>query len=163
MKPITQSEKDAIFQSWKLDGDTLVWARNTNRGKLIGDPVGKTVRKSKHENVFLWMGKKQKGFVLARIIWLLRTGDYPSLEVEHKDGNPQNNSVSNLRLATRSQNMANKEAKGIWQDKRSGKWHTQIQCEGVVHGKYGFDTPEAAQLYRNAKAVELFGEYTRCQ
>jgi hypothetical protein len=46
---------------------------------------------------------------LHAYIWKLKFGDIPKeLEIEHKDQNKLNCQISNLRLATRAQNMRNK-------------------------------------------------------
>ena len=168
MKKLSQVDIDTIKSSWMLDGDNVVWARNAAGGKKIGDLVGKSVRKSGHENIFLVINGKFRGFVLSRIIWLLRTGEYPELEVEHKDCNPKNNSEENLRLASRSQNMANtrcgrtgNQKKGVFMDKKTGKYHVQVQCCGKVHGIYGFNSFDEAYLARTKLAESLFGEFAR--
>ncbi len=168
MKKLSAIELSKIQSSWMLDGDNLVWARDANGGKKAGDLVGRSIRKSGHENVFLTIDGKLKGFVLARIIWFLRTGEYPELEVEHKDCNPQNNSESNLRLASRSQNMANtmigrtgNHKKGVYMDKRTGKYYVQVQCEKKVHSLCGFSSFDDAYAARTKLAQSLFGEFAR--
>jgi hypothetical protein len=105
---------------------------------------------------------------MARIVWFLRTGEYPKLHVEHKDCNPQNNSVENLRLATHSQNMANTSAgrtgnakKGVYFDKRTSRYYVQVQKDGIVHSKCGFTNFDEAYVCRQVLAKELFGEFAR--
>jgi hypothetical protein len=164
VKKLTDNEMFKIKQSWILDGNVLIW----KVGRCAGKPVATSVRRAGHQNVFLRVDGKLKGFVLARIIWLLRTGEYPDLYVEHRDGNPQNNSVNNLRLATHSQNMANltvgrtgREKKGVYLNKKSGKYYVQVQKDGIVHGRCGFLNFDDAYIYRQSLAQELFGEYAR--
>jgi hypothetical protein len=134
----------------------------------VGDPVGVSVRKSGHENVYLQVNGKLRGYVLARIVWFLTHGVQAKGVVEHADCNPKNNCPSNLRLATQSQNMANTRVgrtgnteKGVYQDRRNGKWHFQVCKESKVSGGYGFKTREAAYAARMKKATELFGEFAR--
>ncbi len=102
IKTLTQNQMDEIKRSWKIVNDELVWARDTNRGKKINDKVGLSTKKTGHQNVFLYIDGKQKGFVLSRVIWFLTTGEYPIFEIDHIDRNPKNNKFSNLRLANRS-------------------------------------------------------------
>ena len=167
-KVVTQEETDAILASWALRDGVIVWARNANAGRKIGDPVGFSTRKSGHRNVFLWVSKKLRGYVYARVVWLLHHKEWPAQEIDHIDCNSQNDSIENLRLATRAQNCqntrygrANREFKGTYQDKRSGKWNCQIQSNGKVYGQYGFSTPQEAYAARLQLASKLHGEFAR--
>jgi hypothetical protein len=168
IKSVSELETQAIKSSWCLRDNVIVWNRFANGGKKIGDAVGYSVRKSGHKNVFLTIDKKQKGFVYARVVWLLHYGQWPIEEVDHIDCNSQNDKIENLRLATRFQNCHNirygrtkKEFKGTFQDKRNGKWHCQVQAFGKVYGKYGFTTQEQAYEARQKLANELHGAFAR--
>jgi hypothetical protein len=168
LKIVTQEETQAIRTSWALHDGVIVWARNANGGKKIGDPVGFSTRKSGHKNVFLHSGGKLRGYVYARVVWLLHYGEWPSTEVDHIDCNSQNDKIQNLRLATRSQNChntrygrADRPFKGTFQDRRNGKWNCQIQVNGKVHGRYGFSTQQEAYEARLQLAVKLHGEFAR--
>lgn len=89
--------------------------------------------------------------------------------VDHKDNNPLNNTRANLRLADKSKNSQNckKRAnntsgyKGVWFDKRGGKWVAEIRHKGRKQHLGVFVTPEDAYaVYCNA-AQSLFGEFAR--
>ena len=168
MKDISSKETQQILSSWKLNDGIIVWNRNAKGGKKIGDAVGFSTRKSGHKNIFLTIDKKFKGFVYARVVWLLHYGEWPNKEIDHIDCNPQNDKIENLRLATRFQNCHNtrfgrtkKAFKGTFQDKRNGKWHCQIQAFGRVYGRYGFKTQEQAYEARQKLATELHGTFAR--
>ena len=90
-----------------------------------------------------------------------------SIKTDHIDRNGLNNTRSNIRPATQSQNMANCSGhknntsgfKGVYWDKRKAKWRVQIWCENVRYTVGRFkDKIEAAKAY-DTKAVELFGQY----
>jgi hypothetical protein len=102
-------------------------------------------------------------YAASRLAFLYMRDRWPAAEIDHKDGDPGNGCFSNLREATRSQNMMNTHRwlKGASWDKRSRKWLGQIMIRGRnIHLGY-FDTPEAAhEAYAN-KALELFGEFAR--
>ena len=163
----TPEETEAILQSWKLQNGVIVWKRNANANKKIGDPVGFSTRKSGHKNIYLTINKKFRGFVYARVVWLLHHGVWPDGEVDHIDCNSQNDSIENLRIVNRFQNCQNtrgrthKLFKGTFQDKRNGKWHCQLQAYGKVYGKYGFATQLEAYEARQKLAQEFHGEYAR--
>ena len=164
IRQLDQAELDYISSSWELDGDSIVW----KRGVRSGQKVCTTAQKSGHLNVYLFFDKKLRGYAAARIIWFLRTGEYPNLHVEHKDCNPLNNSVGNLRLATQSQNMANMSVgrtgnakKGVYYDKRTSRYYVQVQKDGIVHSRCSFAGFDEAYAVRQVLAKELFGEFAR--
>lgn len=87
---------------------------------------------------------------------------------DHIDRNPFNNQKNNLRVATRSQNGANRvkfigtyhsKYKGVSKHKRSGKWQAQIRfnLKGIYLGS--FNTENEAAIAYNKKAIELFGDF----
>ena len=88
-------------------------------------------------------------------------------KVDHRDENGLNNSRDNLRVATNSQNLANRPKtryntsgfKGM--TFHQGKWHTQIVVNGQHHylGRFA-DKVTAAKKYNEA-AVKHFGEFAR--
>lgn len=84
---------------------------------------------------------------------------------DHIDRNGVNNRRDNLRLATSSQNGANRFRKnksgfrGVYWYPRYSKWSTQIRVEGKLHNLgYFTDKIEAAKAYNKA-AEEHFGEF----
>jgi hypothetical protein len=88
-------------------------------------------------------------------------------EVDHINRNGLDNRRENLRLATRSQNMANKTVyltnklgvKGVYL--RNNRYRAQIQVEGRKIMLGTFDTlDEAREAYKQA-AVKHFGEFAR--
>ena len=75
-------------------------------------------------------------------------------EVDHIDGDPKNNRVSNLRWCTSSQNKANRKGwgkskcKGVCWDKKAGKLKSQIQVAGInYHLGYYESEAEASCVY----------------
>lgn len=99
---------------------------------------------------------------------LLLMGAVKGQRVDHRDGNGLNNRRQNLRFATNSQNIANmrtrggsSQYKGVYYDKRAGRWKAQIGFNGkrIPIGRYAFEE-DAARAY-DAKAAELFGEFAR--
>ena len=88
-------------------------------------------------------------------------------KVDHADGNQLNNCRYNLRLATQSQNLANRGLdknntsgyKGVcFQD---GRWRAAVRSKGKRYHLGYFDSKlEAAKAYNKA-ALEVFGDFAR--
>ena len=88
--------------------------------------------------------------------------------VDHKDNNPQNNHISNLRFASYSENSQNSKmssnntsnVKGVCWHKRVKKWCAQIMIDGIQIHIGLFANLEDAKSARINKANEVFGVYT---
>lgn len=104
-----------------------------------------------------------------RVVWALHHGEWPSSEIDHIDGNPANNAVSNLRLATRAQNLHNRR---MYKNNRSGfkgvsyvphtreKWEAQIRANGGVYRLGRFKTPEEAAAAYAQASQRLHGQFS---
>lgn len=92
----------------------------------------------------------------------------PKILVDHKNRNPLDNRLSNLRPCSKSQNGANmirkpksNKYKGVFKYGAALKYSAQIQIEGVLHRLGTFNTAvEAAKAY-DKEAYKLFGEFAR--
>jgi hypothetical protein len=91
------------------------------------------------------------------------------LEVDHRDQNTCNNTRANLRLSTRSQNLANRRKfkncsspyKGVHFHKTTGKWRVVIHKDGrAQHIGVFTDQIEAARAY-DREALRLHGDFAR--
>lgn len=89
--------------------------------------------------------------------------------VDHKDGNPLNNTRSNLRIASSQQNSRNREkqsnntsgCKGVSWCKRRKKWQARIWIDRKeFHLGYFSVLKEASDAY-DAAAILHFGEFAR--
>lgn len=104
-----------------------------------------------------------------QLAWLHYYGEWPLQHLDHKDGNPSNNAITNLRLATRSQNMANQKKstrntsgfKGVTFYRRTQKWRAQIKSRGKQVMIGDFRTPEEAHAAYGRAAAEVHGEFAR--
>lgn len=143
----------------------FTWLRAPSRGKsYVGHTAGNLTSEGRI-NITI-DGRRYKAHRLA---WLYVHGEWPLGLLDHIDGNPANNRLANLRLATQSQNCANARRrvdnssgfKGVHFDRLTGRWRAEIMAGGR-RGRLGrFDSPEAAHAAYAAAASRLFGEYAR--
>lgn len=110
-------------------------------------------------------------YMVHRVIWELHNPELGASKVDHIDGNPSNNVLSNLRPATTSENAMNKRKscrsisgyKGVsWKTERS-RWRASIEINvdgkrRSMHVGYFKEAIDAARAY-DAKAIELFGKF----
>lgn len=107
-------------------------------------------------------------YLAHRLAWLYVHGYWPGMEIDHRDGDKQNNRLSNLRLATRQQNVQNRGIgrvntsgiKGV-SCRKNGKWTAQITVCGrnIYLGRF-VDKEDAARAYASA-ARQYHGEFAR--
>lgn len=98
----------------------------------------------------------KKSYKLHRIIAMLFLGldiNDTKKEIDHIDGNKNNNELSNLRVVNHQQNTFNfTKAKGYWY--HQNKFRSAIHIDGKKIQLGCFDTEEEAkQAYLNAKLV----------
>lgn len=107
-----------------------------------------------------------KRYYAHRLAWLYMYGQWPKEEIDHANGDPSDNRISNIRLANRQQNAANlpvprnntSGAKGVhW---KGSSWVAQIQykSEWIYLGSYK-NKEMARAAYESASKV-LNGEYS---
>jgi hypothetical protein len=144
--------------SWKVDR-----GGKARRGAVAGTP--------KPHSIQLNFSRSWGKLSAHRVIWLIVTGEDPAeLEVDHANGNPHDNRWENLRLATRSQNCANKAyegklPKGVCRVRRLKKRPFQARLqrrdgEKRIALSLGFfsSAEEAHQAYL-AAAAQHYGEF----
>lgn len=103
-----------------------------------------------------------------RAAWLYVYGELSDKDkVDHKNGNPWDNSISNLRLCTHAENLLNSKIrkdnklgfKGVYFHKKSGLWNARVTKDGVTKSLGFYPTPEEASAVREKAARELHGEF----
>lgn len=84
---------------------------------------------------------------------------------DHKDRNKLNNTRNNLRVASHSQNGANRLGRmgrelphGVYRDR--DKFRAQLRLEGIDQCSGAYQTPEEASKVFRTKHVEIYGEFS---
>jgi hypothetical protein len=101
-----------------------------------------------------------------RLAWLWVHGTLPAdKEIDHRDGNPANNAISNLRLATRQQQVSNTgprkpgHPKGCHWNKRERKWYARFRLNGRNLSLGAFKRLEDAQAARARAEAKYHGAF----
>jgi hypothetical protein len=102
-----------------------------------------------------------------RLAWLYVTGEWPDQQIDHANRNKSDNRFANLRLATPSQNMANKTAyrhsrtgvRGVHK-RPNGKYRVQFSKNGRAVSFGDYETLEAARNAAISASAELHGEFS---
>ena len=109
-------------------------------------------------------GKKYYGH---RMAWFLHFGEWPEdgMEIDHINGNRSDNRIENLRLATKSQNGANRksgrgssEYLGVHAHS-CGKWAAAIQKDGKQKHIGLFEREIDAAIAYRVEARKTHGEF----
>lgn len=150
-------------------GSGIFFWRNPRNNKVKPGDLAGHVAPTGHVRITL--GRKR---VLAhRIAWLIAVGDEPDGYIDHRDGNPLNNRIDNLRLATASQNAMNARrptnntsgCKGVLKSKRHDR-RFKPWCAYITYGRNRktigyFKTFEEAAAARIAAGEKLHGDFAR--
>lgn len=102
-----------------------------------------------------------------RLAWMYVYGKFPKGDIDHKNGNPLDNRITNLREATRVQNSGNSKVhednkngiKGVTKNKFS--WVAQIGKNYTTIYLGSYKTPKAAHAAYRKAAKKLHGAYAR--
>jgi hypothetical protein len=120
----------------------------------IGDPAG-----SVNHDGYIRIKIEGRNYMAHRLAWLYVHGTWPAMRVDHRNGNPADNRIRNLRLATNSENRQNlhkahkNNLSGLLGVSRNGNnWAATIKINGKRIGLGTYKTAEAAHaVYLVAK------------
>jgi 23S rRNA G2069 N7-methylase RlmK/C1962 C5-methylase RlmI len=101
----------------------------------------------------------------SHVIWFKNYGVWPKGELDHKDGNHNNDAISNLREATRQQNNFNRidyrntsGERGVVIDKAGHHWQVKVYARPIkihANASHKISAIVAARLIRRV----LHGEF----
>jgi hypothetical protein len=144
-------------------GSSLVW-----KHKRTG--VRKTLKAGNKNKKGYWDVRVNGKLIKAhRIIWFLHNGTWPIGDIDHIDGDKNNNQIENLRDVTRSENNRNRniiteyksKLKNVSFHKKTSKWRVRIGLgwKEIHCGVY--DDLELAELVAYEAREKYHGIYAR--
>lgn len=169
MKKLPSQEHIKSILHYDEETGLFRWRKNPKRspqwnGRYVGTVAGR-VRKDGRRVISI-----EKTFYRAhRLAWKYVYGTDPIGEIDHKDYNPRNDAIENLRQATTGQNIHNRPGRSLRGLPKgititaSGKFGAQITLEGVGTWLGSHDTlGEATEAYRKA-ASSMYGDFARIE
>ena len=152
---ITQSELKEVLSYDEMTGQ-FVWINpKTNRLK-IGDVAGWLNNKG-----YLHIKIGKASYKCHRLAWLYVYGEFPDGQLDHVNGNKNDNRINNLRSVSNKENGENRKLhssntsghRGISWNKKSNKWTATVRHLGQLHhiGQYSVleDAVKAVKEARN--------------
>lgn len=136
-------------------------------GKIVGKVAGTVT--SKRGVIHIRIGSRDAGraYVAHRLAWLITYGEWPSCEIDHINGNPSDNRLANLRLASRAENSRNAKRttknglRGARFIKAYGSWEGRIKVNNKLITLGTFKTAEEAHAAYCDAARKYHGEFAR--
>ena len=143
----------------------------SSEGEVRNDKFDRILNPSNDKDGYLRVCLYKNGKKKTHYVHRLVASAFIPLEngkdfVDHKDGEPTNNSVENLRWCNLKENNQNKSIaknntsgiKGVRFDR--GKWCARIWIDGKHIYLGYFESIEEAAAVRSARANQVFGVFT---
>lgn len=161
-QPLNQTTINELLRYDEQTG--LLFARLPFGAAKAGDKVG-TLRPDGRRQISI----RRRLYLEHRIIWFMKTGEWPRHQIDHKDLVRSNNTPDNIRECDNSQNNANRRVrpdnecgiKGVKFEKRRGHWVSHITKNRKLIYLGSFETPEAAGAAYSSAARKLHGDFAR--
>lgn len=145
------------------DSDTGMFTWRADRGSAkAGDVAG-----SVDSHGYIRINIDGRRYLAHRIAWLYTHGSFPPNDLDHVNHSVADNSIKNLRLATRSENQQNSGIssnntsgfKGVHWDESNGKWRARARIGYKNHHLGYFPTAEQASGAYQAFARQNHGAF----
>lgn len=140
----------------EVGGSCLVWKKKAAKNTVLGARAGRRQKFGYWEVSVL--GRLSKAH---HITWLLAYKEWPSKNIDHINGDKDDNTVENLRLCDQTENNQNQIAQRshrvlpIGVSLHRGKYRARIMLHSAEHHLGVFDTKEEAYAAYLAAKMRL--------
>jgi len=118
---------------------------------------------------YVRIGIDGRHYLAHRLAWFFTHGRWPAGEIDHANRNRADNSLGNLREATRSENAHNTPRRadntsgyrGVHWAPKQRRWYARIAVDGVTRSLGGHASAEAAAAAYAEAAKHYYGEFAR--
>jgi hypothetical protein len=154
--PITAEEARSLFD-YSTETGIVAWASGAHSARRAGKPAGCMDGKG-----YITISVRGRRYLGHRLAWLIVNGNWPTGEIDHKNGVRCDNRLSNLRECSHAENQQNRARNqnstsghaGVYWNKHKNRWQAQIQVGGRRRFLGRFKAAEEASLaYAEAKRL----------
>lgn len=135
---------------------TLWWRVNNRGNRIMNRPLGAPTKGG-----YLIFFLQGRNYFVHKVLWALYydTTEFPE-ELDHFNGIVIDNSISNLRPATKSQNSKNCRGRngkrGV--SRRGNRWYGRVKSDHITYSR-GFDSEEEADAWCVEQRALLHGAF----
>ena len=159
--------------SYNMDNGLFIWKERPGKNQWnsahSGRVAGSNSCRDKIESGYTVITIDGCPYQAHRLAWLLKYGEWPTKDIDHKDRDGTNSRIENLRLATRSENRSNQKKpknntsgfKGVTWHKSARKWQAAIVTDGKFKYLGIYDSAEDAHAEYCREAIRRRGEFAR--
>ena len=147
------------------DDKELLW-----KERRAGVSTGKQAGHISSTDGYLYVCLDRTVYMVHRVLWKLLKKEEPPETLDHIDGNPLNNHISNLRECSQKQNTINRNrtknvtgVAGVYKSNTKGKYYAQIKANDTNLYLGTFSSLEEAAAARRSAEIKYFGEFAPTQ
>lgn len=162
---MTTLSPEYVRQRLNYDPETGVMTWKTSERKSKVGAVAGGSKDGGYVQIYL----KGRFYGAHRLAWMIMTGSWPTLNIDHRNLNPSDNRWSNLREASKSDNAKNTRIradnksgfKGVCWDRARKKWRADIRLPHVRKHLGLFSDPKEDHAAYAAAVEANYGEFGR--
>ena len=167
MKPLQHDlTKDQIDAAYEVDLERGIFIRKFSAGRGKKGDIAGSISANGYRLIY---GGGKKLLTAHRLMWFYVNGVWPETDIDHINGNKDDNRIGNLRLAHRSENNINAKThkhntsgfKGVSFDNRRKHWVAYIWVFKKRYYLGSFGDREKAFAAYQAASVKYYGEFAK--
>lgn len=137
----------------------FTWKWSSRKPAVVGKEAG-WIDRAGHRVIEIEGNRYKAG----RLAWLLVTGTWPELEIDHINRDASDNRIENLRQASRTMNNVNRVRRRKYDlprgvDHNKNGFLARLRVAGKVYCLGTYPTPEEASAVYLAAARKAYGEF----